>query len=239
MEKLTYLIWSKPTGDRNQLQRQLLGEVGPALLEHGAGRLTIDVDDADSDVPLPMPWPEGETPLAAVVSFWLQCHDFRGPCEELLAGVGERQAGYLVTESIYREYGDNRWGRPRDWPDGQRSPGLVMVTLLEQPARLTYEQWIEHWYGTQSPLSEAMQPRMRYVRNAVARPLTVDAPPYKGIVEECWPSPAHLTDPMTFYGASSKQELQANMLRMIESVQGFLDFDRIRSMTMSEYLVSS
>jgi hypothetical protein len=238
MEKLMYLLWAAEPAEANHFNRVLLGEVAPRLRELGATKVTIEVDDADSDVPTPVPLPEGELPLIGVVSFWLDCHDRRGPQEAVLRTVGERQAGYLVTESLYTDYGDNEFARARDWPDGARSPGLVMVTLLEKPERLTYEQWIAHWYGKQSPISAELQPRTRYVRNAVARPLTEEAPPYLGIVEECWPSAQHLTDPLLFYNAGgSKRRMRDNMTRMLESVSAFLDLERIRCATMSEYLV--
>jgi hypothetical protein len=115
-----------------------------------------------------------------------------------------------------------------------------MLTLLERPARLARDAWLAHWHGVQSPVSEELQPRMRYVRNEVVRPLTPGAPPYEGIVEECWPSARHLTDPMLFYRAGgSPERLRENVQRMLASVRGFLDLERIRSFAMSEYLLGS
>ena len=97
------------------------------------------------------------------------------------------------------------------------------------------------WLRTlKSHRKEAMQPRMRYVRNAVSWPVTEGAPAYEGIVEEAWPSARHLEDPMLFYCADgSKQTLRHNMGRMLESVQGFLDLPRIRSATLSESVADS
>lgn len=240
MEKLMYLIWDNPGDDADALRRELLGATRARLLDGGAQRVSMDIADSDADVAAPVPWPDGEAPLAAVISFWMDCHDRRTPFEEILLPLGGRVAGYLVTESLYMDYGGNQHSGPRHWPDGERSPGVVQVTLLEQPERFTYEQWINHWYGVQSPMSERVQPRARYVRNAVARPLTPDAPPYKGIVEECWASKAIPQDPMLYYGGNGlKQTMRENMATMMESVSQFLDFDRIRVVMMSEYLLSS
>jgi hypothetical protein len=240
MEKLIYLIWAEPGPSPDALREQLLEDCVPRLLERGPRALALNVDDSDSDVAPPIPWPADETPLAAEVSLWLDCYDRRGPFEEIISELGDRRAGYLVTESLYTEYGGNGWSKPRDWPDGQRSPGVVMVTLLEQPERMAYAPWIAHWHGVQSPVSEVMQPRMRYVRNAVVWPVTDGAPPYKGIVEEAWPSAEHVRDPMLFYSAEGSQEtLRRNMERMLESVTGFLELERIRSATMSEYLLDT
>jgi hypothetical protein len=200
----------------------------------------VNVADAEAATPLPLPAPPGEPQVAAEVSLFVDCHDRRQPLEAVLAAAGGRLAGYLVSEALYRDYGGNRFSAPRDWPDGQRSPGVLMLTLLERPARLEREAWLVHWHGVQSPVSEEIQPRMRYVRNEVIRAVTPDAPPFEGIVEECWPSKRHLTDPMLFYlGEGSEERLRANVRRMLESVRAFLDLPRIRSVAMSEYLVRS
>jgi hypothetical protein len=240
MEKLIYLVWAKEGWDPDETQKTLLDECAPHLIELGAKRLSMNINDSDADVPSPVPTPEGEQPLAAEVCLWLDCLDRRRPFEEVLEGVGLPMAGYLVTESLYTDYGGNQRSKPRDWPDGQRSPGVLTVAVFDKPERFTYEEWYDHWYGTQSPMSEEMQPRTRYVRNAVVRPITPNAPPIKGIVDEAWPSAEHITNPMLFYGAGDSQEkLMENLKTMLESVSGFLDIDNIRNVTMSEYLLKS
>ena len=78
------------------------------------------------------------------------------------------------------------------------------------------------------------------MRNAVARAVTPDAPPYRGIVEEAWPSAEHVNDPMLFYSAGGDEAvLAANLGTMMDSVTAFLDLDRIRLAAMSEYLLKS
>jgi hypothetical protein len=238
VEKLVYLLWARPGEAGDALRERLLRDAAPRLLEGGVRTLTVSVADGDAAVPVPVALPAGEAPVAAEVSVFVDCHDRRAPLEAVLDEHCARKAGYLVSESLYRDYGGNRFSKPRDWPDGARSPGVLMLTLLERPARLERDAWLAHWHGVQSPVSEEMQPRMRYVRNEVVRPVTPGAPPYEGIVEECWPSARHLTDPMLFYLAEGSQErLRANVKRMLESVRGFLDLERIRSFAMSEYLV--
>lgn len=240
MEKLVYLLWAPPGTDRDAFRDRLLGDCAPRLLASGARGLVLAVDDSQADVPPPVPPPAGEAPLSAEVGLWLDCHDRRGRCEQILAGTGARLAGYLVSEALYTDYGGNAHAAPRDWPDGERSPGLLTVTLLERPARLGRAEWLAHWHGVQSPVSESMQPRTRYVRNEVVRPLTPQAPPFEGIVDEAWPSARHVGDPMLFYRAEgSPERLKRNLERMLESVTGFLDLDRIRSNTMSEYILKS
>jgi hypothetical protein len=238
MEKLQYLCWPGTGSTPTEQGRLVRDEIAPALLALGPRGLSVQVDDADAQVAVPMPPPDGEVQPFALVSIWLDRYDDRAPYEAVLRDVSDRVAGYLVTESLYTDYGGNRFSGPRDWPDGRRSPGVVMVTLLRRPARMTEAEWITHWHTVQSPVSESMQPRMRYVRNAVARALTDGAPPIDGIVEEAWPSPGHLTDPMLFYCADGDAErMQHNLAAMLDSVTGFLDLADLRSFTTSEYLL--
>jgi hypothetical protein len=110
---------------------------------------------------------------------------------------------------------------------------------VHRPAELDYATWIERWHGTQSPLSGELRPRCRYVPNEVVRSLAGDAPRIDGIVEEAWPSAAHVADPMLFFNANGdREQLAWNINAMLDSVTLCLDLDRLQSSTMSEYLIS-
>jgi hypothetical protein len=239
MEKLIYVLWAPDSGD--DLREHLLREVAPALLAGGARAVTVNVHDRDAAAaPAPVPAPADETPLAAEVSVWVGAYDRRGTLDEPLLAAAPQTASYLVTESVYDDYGTTEWGRPRDWPDGARSPGVLTVGLIHRPAGLGYDEWIERWHGTQSPVSGELQPRTRYVRNEVVRALTPGAPEVHGIVEEAWPSAQHVADPMLFFNAGGDPDrLQRNLERMMESVNACLDLSRFRTATMSEYFVAS
>ncbi len=240
MEKLIYLLWAPKERNFDEIRRILLEDCAPGLLELNPIALSMNIKDSDADIPAPVPPPAGEQPLAAEVSIWLDCYENRGAFEEILKQLNCRMAGYLVTESLYTDYGDNEFSKKRDWPDGQRSPGVLTVAVFEKPQSIPYLEWIARWHGVQSVVSAEVQPRTRYVRNEVVRALTPDAPPYKGIVEEAWPSAEHVTDPMLFFCAGgSAEKLAENINRMMESVNGFLEMDRFRSYTMSEYLLKT
>ena len=240
MEKLIYLIWLDDDISREAVADVMLGSVAPSLLELGPQRLSMDLRDVGSDIPAPVPTPPGETPLHALVSIWLDAVDHRGPFEDVLARAATRLAGYQVVESLYTDYGSNQWAPPRDWPDGQRSPGVLTVALLQQHPDLSFEEWINRWHGRISPITAVIQPRTRYVRNAVFRGITEDAPPFRGIVEEAWPSLDHVTDPMLFFCADGDPEkMTANITQMIEEITAFTDLDTMRSVTMSEWILKS
>src|ERR1700736_2255845 len=187
MEKLMYLAWLGERRTRSEVAATVLGEVAADLLALDPLHLSIDVWDPESDIPAPVPTPEGETPLHALVSLWLDAVDYREPFEKVLRAATQRLDGYSVVESLYRDYGGNQWSAPRDWPDGRRSPGVLTVALLQQHPDQTFDEWMTRWHSRISPITEEIQPRTRYVRNAVFRAITDGAAPLAGIVEEGWP----------------------------------------------------
>ena len=235
-----YLVWDRPSRAGADVRVQLVDDVAPRLLALGAHGLQIDVDDDQAEVSSMVPVPDDELPVRACVSIWLDAHDARDAYEAVLAGVGIRRAGYLVTESLYRDYGDNEHAGRRDWPDGQRSPGITTLTVFDKPAGVSDETFYGHWYGHQSPMSEWMQPRARYVRNAVVRRLTPGAPQYRAIVEESWPTLEHLTDIARFFGtADDPSDLGERIRIMLDSTKLLYDPATMRNYTMSEYILKS
>ena len=239
MEKLVYLLWERPSVDPAALRKRFLDEVAPALLALNPYALQVDLDDEHAQMPSMVPVPGDELPVRACVSVWVDAHDHRAAYEDLLRPAAVRIGGYLVTESLYRDYGGNRHAGPRDWPDGERSPGIITLTVFDKPAGMDEETFYGHWYGHQSPMSEEMQPRTRYVRNAVVRAVTPGAPRYRAIVEESWPSVEHVTNLHTFFGASSNEELGENIRVMLDSTKLLYDPATMRNYPLSEYILKS
>ena len=241
MEKLIYLLWGEGgPGAGDALRERLLGEVGPHLTEAGVRGHSVNVHDGEAAAaPSPAPPPAGEAPHVAEVSVWLDCYERRDGVDAALGSLGLPFAAYLVVESLYEDYGSTPHAGARHWPDGQRSPGLLTVACIQRPEGLGYREWIRRWHGKQSPVSGELQPRTRYVRNEVVRALTEGAPEIDGIVEEGWPSAEHVADPMLFFSALTPEELDANVARMMASVEACLDLTRLRSSTMSEYLTAT
>jgi hypothetical protein len=174
------------------------------------------------------------------VSVWVDCYDRRAPIEGVLSEVSTRTDGYQVLESLYTDYGTSPWSKRRDWPDGMRSPGVLTVATFEQAQSMEFEEWLAFWHGKQSPMSEAVQPRCRYVRNLVVRALAPGQPPWRGIVEEAWPSADHVTDPMLFYcSGGDPAVMSANIETMLDHVTKLTDLATLRSWTMSEWIMKT
>jgi hypothetical protein len=238
VEKIVYLVWDRPSLDAAALGNRVRDEIVPRLLDLEPRGLSLVVDDADAQVGAPVPVPDDELPIRLAVSVWLDTHDARQPFEDLMAPLGVRRAGYLVTESLCEDFGTTPdWPEPRDWPDGQRSPGVTVLTTFDKKPGVDDETFFAHWYGHQTPMSAAMQPRVRYVRNAVVRPLTPGAPTLRAIVEEGWATVEDLTDPTRFFGTDDPGRLGENIRVMLDSMKVFADSSTLRTYTMSEYLV--
>lgn len=229
MEKLVYVLWRHPALAPDALRERLRGEVAGGLRAAGAGRIALNVGDEDVAHARPARITRLDPPPDAVVSFWMECSDDRAGCERALAEVAPRAAGYLVVESVPLVNTTHRA------PPGERTPGVNMVALLERPARIAWDAWIDHWHGHHKRVALETQCTYAYVRNVVVRRLTPDAPPWEGIVEEGFPADA-VTDPAKWYRAEGDPaRLKANLGRMLDSVRAFLDIERVESHPLSEY----
>jgi hypothetical protein len=239
VHKLVYLLWKPEAARRDAFADQLLEACAERLLKRGPLGLTLHLKDSDANVPSPSNGMTGREPPSALLSLWLTDSDDPRAYEGVIEGYAQRHVGYLVEESVYRDHGENENGGPRDWPDGERSPGVTAIALLERPERLAKDEWREHWLGTFSPLSESLLSRTRYVRNVVLSAVTPDAPPYAGIVEESFPSRKHISDPYLFYRAKSLTELGERMSKLLLGVTKFLDVPQVQTVIFSEYVLKT
>jgi hypothetical protein len=235
-----YLVWLPEGTTPEAVRTTMVDQVGFRLLDLEPVGLSMVLDDDLAQFPPPLPPTEGEPQVRAIVSVWLQRCDDRDPYEAILGDVATQVHGYSVTESLYTEYGESRWSGPRTWPDGERSPAVLTCSWFPPKRDVPYLEWIDFWHTRISPMSAEVQPRMRYVRNAVARPLQAGIPELGAIVEEAWPSGEHIVDPMLFYNADGDpKKMAANQQRMIDDVVQFIDLEVMRNNTMSEWILKS
>lgn len=241
MIKRIFLLWDRPDADPAQRRELLLQQCAPQLLKLNPAGLQINICDDLATTPSPAPKPAFSEPFVAQVNVWLEADDAATVAyEDVLRKAGFQLHAYAVEEWLYTDYGEHHQpdaAYTRDWPDGERSPGILAVTLLRKPRRLSRDAWMQRWFGHQSPMSERMQPRARYVRHVVQEVLTPGAEAIDGIVEEDWPSSEHVTNLKLFYGASSWLGVMRNMTIMLHSVIRILNLFNITTVMMSEYLL--
>jgi hypothetical protein len=230
VEKLIYLLGDAPVGEvprlRADLRDELLG-AGGALAAAGAQRVSFTVADVEEPEAQDVYQSNHWGLLDAQVSLWLDSLDDRARVESVLEPLTARRAGYLVTESVPREYAK------RDWKDGERSPGVALVTTFRKPEALDDATFYARWHESHTPISLEIHPLIRYVRNAVARPLTPDAPDFRAIVSESVASAAIASDDMAFYGS------RENRKRAVKDLLSFADLEQLSTVLMSEYIVTS
>lgn len=232
-----------PDGDLGDVLRvALVDEIGPRLLASGAVRaLSVAVHDSEAaKAPSPAPSPDGTPVPVALLSAWVDNYQRREPVDHAVASIGLHASAYLVVESLVEDYGTTPHAAPRDWPDGARSRGVLTVAALNRPAGMGEPEWLHNWHEVQSPRSSELQPRCRYVRNRVVQPLSPGATDVDGIVEEAWASAEVVADPMQFFlTGGDRSKLDPIVTEMLTNVQAALDLARLRSTTMSEYLLRS
>ena len=223
MEKLVYLVYESGEASGDALRERLLTQVAPGLAEADAMDVVINVQDGP--VADGQPIRNSDPPIRAMLSFWLENSDDRGPCEAALEGTGQRLAGYLVCES-----------RPllHERKPGARSPGMNQVTCISRKSGMSDDEFFGYWTGEHKRVAIETQSSIGYVRNVIVRRLLPDSPPWDAIVEETFPIEA-LTDPKVFYAAEDEATLERNVDRMMKSCQRFLDFAPMECTHMSEY----
>lgn len=233
MEKLIYLLGDAEPGviprGRRDLREALLAAV-PRLIEAGARGLTVSVADVD-DPDLDQVAQFNASGLAdAQLAVWVDHLDGRDEIESIVSGLSRRHAGYLVTESILRDYHELA-GDEGAWKPGEPSPGIALVTSFPKPDWIDDETFYARWHGSHGPLSLELHPLTRYVRNAVARVVTPGAPPIRAIVSESVESAAVASDVERFYGG------RANRKRIVEDLFSFAELDGMTTVVMREFIL--
>ncbi len=235
-----YLGWLGEASTRAEVADVVLGAVAGELLALDPLRLTIDVWDPDSDIPPPVPTPEGEIPLHALVSLWVDAVDGRDAVRGGAHGC-HATSGRLLGRRVAlpRLRGQPVVGGPglARWPAVSRGTDRCAPGAASRPDLRRVDHPVAH-------------PNLADHRgDPAAHPLCPQrslpwadrgAPPLAGIVEEAWPSLAHVTDPMLFYCADGDPDrLNAHVTQMIDEITAFVDLNTLRSVTMSEWILKS
>jgi hypothetical protein len=231
MEKLVYVVWKPAALAVQPFRDQLVGEVASGLMAAGAHQLAVSVADEHVEFAQHARMSVIDPPISGIVCLWLDTHLRRAECDEILAAATQRFESYLVVES-----------RPiinttHPASLGQRTPGVNTVAFIERPPRLEHEAWREIWQGSHTQIAIDTQSTFLYTQNLVVRALSDEAPAWAAIVEEGFPADS-FRDPKIFYAAGdSEEKLHDHRKQMVESCQRFIEFDRLESHPMSEYIL--
>jgi len=106
---------------------------------------------------------------------------------------------------------------------------------LEVPQTQSHADWLGHWMNHHTQIAIETQANFYYCQNIVTRPLTPDAPPWAGIVEECFPDAA-MADRAVFFDAKGDPDKEKRHFKaMMASCARFIDFQTLTVVPMSEY----
>ena len=227
MEKIIYLTFPPEGFDGPAYRDRLLQQLAdPGLHKSGVRGINASCNDLLQDMPRPLLLLGDADTLGAAVSVWIDNLDDRATIEAVLGNDAERVHGYLVTESIPQACTD------RDWADGERSPGVTHFTWFDKARGISEEEFFHNWFDVHTPFSFELHPlRWEYVRNAVARPLTANAPAVRAIVAERFRELRDYTDPERLFGSPEV------LAKSAEEAGDFSDPDTLRSLPLSEYII--
>jgi hypothetical protein len=231
MEKLVYGLWRRIDDDLDEIRGALLQQVAPTLLELGVDGLRIEVEEPAGRVLRTGLNPDGSL-LCGSVSLWLASYDDRAPHEAAIATAGAQAFGWIVAESVPKAY-----GRSRSWPDGERSPGMSILTFFDKGEGVTVEDYYRIWHGEHTPLTFEMHPFWLYVRNQTLRAITPGAPSVRGIVYEAVAADEDMLDLTRLFGCPGEPERLMDQIAIIDKhMSTFGNADTLQCVTTREWI---
>lgn len=229
MQKVIALLWAD--AELEPFQTRLKADLPPLLKAAGASAIRLNLEDAISRTGAHLRQSRGPRQHDAVVQFRLTAlgETLPEPVCTALAAHSRQWHGWQVEETIVIA------NAAHPARIGERTAGWAQMAFLTQPDRLTEAEWRMLWQERHTAVAVETQANFEYVQNRILRPLSPGAPPYVAIVEECF-AQAALTDPLAFFDAvGDPARFKANLDRMMESCDRFIDRGTIDVIPTGQY----
>lgn len=227
MAKYIFLVRSPELLERKIFKSRIFDKLVPGLLELDPEKLKISLTETER--PRLTILPLKATGLV-LVSVWGELDGAIERWQAEMTSVSGGVAGYRVTESTPVAY-------EKDWEDGNASPGTVLLTLMKKNAKLSYEQFMDEWFGHHTPMALRIHPLWNYTRSVVESSVIKDSPPFDGIVEEHFRSLGEITNPARFFGGAFR--MLPNMLKVYRHANKFLEISATENYLLTEYHIRS
>ncbi len=133
---------------------------------------------------------------------------------------------YSVTEALPVAY-------EKTWVDGEKTPGVCLLTLFKQKKSIDYKTFLDRWHNSHTPLSLKIHPLWHYNRNVVEEKLSKHSAKWDGIVEEHMRSRSELLNPFKFFG--NPLVIIPRMIQVYIDTKSFLDYNTIEPYLAIEY----
>jgi hypothetical protein len=145
-------------------------------------------------------------------------------------GIFEDEPGYdgsfRATEALPIAY-------DKDWPDGEVTPGVCLLTLFRQKKGIDHKTFLDRWHNGHTPFTLKVHPIYHYNRNVIHEPYASVARNYDGIVEEHCRTKKELLNPFIFF-AKSGFALK-NMILTYFDTKSFIDYKSMETYMVQEY----
>ncbi len=148
----------------------------------------------------------------------------------ILQGAEGYAGTFRVTEALPIAYEKN-------WPDGEATPGVCLLTLFRQKKGIDADTFIEKWFHGHTPLTLKIHPIYHYSRNEVTESMGNPPDLYDGIVEEHCRTRKELLNPFKFFAKSGFAVV--NMIKTYFDVKSFIDYKSIETYLVAEYHIVS
>ncbi len=222
MNKYLYLLRETTPGPAAAFKSRILDEWMPALRSLNPAGLKLSLTDAPRPRLTVLPLRKDNL---ALISVWSDSAAFT---DQLLAAVnteGLILQGYQVEESVPVAY-------DKSWPDGTPSPGVVLLTLLKQNPKLSYQEFMHEWHGRHTPKAMRIHPFWNYIRNVIQAPVVQGSPAFEGIVEEHFRTRQDCVNPVRMFGGPLK--FIPHMIEVGLHAQHFLDLKSTENYLLTE-----
>ncbi len=227
MAKYIFLVRSPELLERKIFKSRIFDKLAPGLLNLDPEKLKISLTETDR--PRLTILPLKATGLA-LVSVWGELDGDIERWQAEMTSISGGVVGYRVTESTPVAY-------EKDWEDGNASPGTVLLTLMKKNVKLSYEQFMDEWFGHHTPMALRIHPLWNYTRNVVESVVIEDSPPFDGIVEEHLRSLGDITNPARFFGGVFR--MLPNMLKVYRHANKLLEISATENYLLTEYHIRS
>jgi len=147
------------------------------------------------------------------------------PLENMLLLKGF-EGVYKVTEALPVAY-------EKTWADGEKTPGVCLLTLFKQKKSIDYKTFLDRWHNSHTPLSLKIHPLWHYNRNVVEEKLSSNSVQWDGIVEEHMQTRSELLNPFKFFG--NPIVIIPRMIHVYTDTRSFLDYKTIEPYLVAEY----
>ncbi|MEJ2593877.1 MAG: hypothetical protein P8100_01815 [bacterium] len=160
----------------------------------------------------------------ACISIWTKSANPFGSIVEMNGFEGT----YSATEALPVAY-------DKTWADGEKTPGVCLLTLFRQKKGIAYETFLNRWHNSHTPMSLKYHPLWHYNRNVVDSNLSDQSAVWHGIVEEHMRTRSELLNPFKFFG--NPMVIIPRMINVYRDTNSFLEYKTIEPYLVAEYWV--